>query len=84
MDPLTLVTDISTRPSSGSSPPTTKGHRVQVEDGTGQAVGIPFTAEQVERLTGREPMQPAGAALLQLARQHREALLDGPGDALSA
>ncbi|MGA5823342.1 hypothetical protein ACPC54_36445 [Kitasatospora sp. NPDC094028] len=30
---------------------------------------------QVERLTGREPMQPAGAALLQLAWQHREVLL---------
>jgi hypothetical protein len=26
--------------------------------------GVPFTAEMVDRLTGREPMQPAGAAVL--------------------
>lgn len=35
----------------------------------------PFTAEVVERLTGQEPMQPAGAALLRLAWSHREAIL---------
>ncbi|WP_189923047.1 hypothetical protein [Kitasatospora xanthocidica] len=50
-----------------------------MEDSTGQAVGIPFTAEQVERLTMREPMQPAGAALLQLAWQHRDVLLNMGG-----
>ncbi|WP_037973435.1 hypothetical protein [Streptomyces sp. NRRL WC-3742] len=87
MDPLTLVTDMLTVAVFDAElfdatfewivSTNDEGHRVQLEDGTGQAVGIPFTAEQVERLTGREPMQPAGAALLQLAWQHREVLLDG-------
>lgn len=37
--------------------------------------GIPFTADVVRRFTGREPMQPAGAAVLELAWQHRKRLL---------
>lgn len=36
---------------------------------------VPFTADQVERYAGREPTQAAGAALLRLAWQHRDALL---------
>lgn len=53
-----------------------EGHRVvDAEDATGRSVGIPFRADHVERLTEREHMQPAGAALLRLAWQHRGALL---------
>jgi hypothetical protein len=37
--------------------------------------GIPFTADVVRRFSGREPMQPAGAAVLELAWQHRKWLL---------
>jgi hypothetical protein len=38
-------------------------------------VGLEFTAGSVQRFTGTEAMQPAGAAVLALAWQHREALL---------
>jgi len=42
----------------------------------GGPAGIPFTAGTVARLTdGREPFQAAGAALLQLAWEHRKHLL---------
>jgi hypothetical protein len=37
--------------------------------------GIPFTAATVDRFTCGEPMQPAGAAVLELAWQHRKHLL---------
>ena len=40
-------------------------------------VGLEFTAESVQRFTAAEAMQPAGAAVLALAWQHREALLNG-------
>ena len=39
--------------------------------------GLAFTAETVGRLTTREPMQAAGAALLRLAWRHRAVLLPG-------
>ena len=40
--------------------------------------GLPFTAEVVARFAGgAEPMQPAGAAALELAWRHRACLLDG-------
>jgi hypothetical protein len=42
----------------------------------GRAEGIPFTEDTVARLVGgAEPMQASGAALLQLAWQHRRHLL---------
>ena len=40
-------------------------------------VGLEFTAESVEQFARVEAMQPAGAALLSLAWQHREVLLNG-------
>jgi hypothetical protein len=55
-----------------------EGHRVEFEDGTGRAAGLPLRADQVARLTRDEPMQAAGAALLGLAWAHRETLLAGP------
>lgn len=55
-----------------------EGHRVEFEDGTGRAAGLPLRADQVARLTRDEPMQVAGAALLGLAWAHRETLLAEP------
>ena len=55
-----------------------EGHRVEFEDGTGRAAGLPLRAGQVDRLTRDEPMQVAGAALLRLAWAHRETLLAEP------
>lgn len=40
-------------------------------------IGLEFTAASVERFTRTEAMQPAGAALLSLAWQHRGVLLNG-------
>jgi hypothetical protein len=43
---------------------------------TGGPAGIPFTAETIARLTGgREPLQASGAAVLNLAWEHRARLL---------
>lgn len=39
--------------------------------------GVPFVAEEVERLTTREPMQAAGTAVLASAWDHRAKLLSG-------
>ncbi|HLJ98431.1 MAG TPA: hypothetical protein VKU39_00835, partial [Streptosporangiaceae bacterium] len=36
---------------------------------------LAFDEETVERFAGREPVQPAGAALLRLAWAHRDVLL---------
>jgi len=41
----------------------------------GREAGIEFSAANVERFTSAEAMQPAGAALLRLAWQHRGVLL---------
>ncbi|MFD7828202.1 XRE family transcriptional regulator [Kitasatospora sp. NPDC059803] len=85
MDPLTFVTDMLTVAVFDAElfddtfrrivSTNDEGHRVGLEDATGRSAGIPFTAEQVDRLTDAEPMQPAGAALLRLAWRHRKALL---------
>ena len=37
---------------------------------------VPFTADEVDRYTGHEPTQAAGAAVLRLAWHHRGTLLD--------
>ncbi|MQS11201.1 transcriptional regulator [Streptomyces kaniharaensis] len=88
MDPLTFVTDLLTVAVFDADlfdetfqrivSTNDEGRLVGLEDATGRSVGIPFTADQVDRLTGTEPMQPAGAALLRLAWQHRKALLQFP------
>jgi hypothetical protein len=44
---------------------------------TGAAVGVPFKAPNIERFASVEPMQPAGAALLRIAWEHRDVLLAG-------
>ncbi|MEY9843058.1 hypothetical protein ABH940_000106 [Streptacidiphilus sp. BW17] len=85
MDPLTYVTDMLTVAVFDADlfdqtfrrlvTTNDEGHRVELEDGTGRASGIPFRADHVMRLTHDEPMQPAGAALLHLAWKHRAQLL---------
>ena len=81
-DPLTLATDVLTvavldGPAFdallGAMVATNAEGRVVTEGGT---ASIPFTAATVARFTGDgEPMQPAGAAVLGLAWQHRRRLL---------
>ncbi|HWG12429.1 MAG TPA: hypothetical protein VG268_04065 [Streptosporangiaceae bacterium] len=51
-----------------------EGYLISGHDG--HDVGLEFTAASVERFTGTEAMQPAGAAVLALAWQHRDILLD--------
>lgn len=52
-----------------------EGQVIRRADSDPSSFGIPFTEDSVRRFTEREPMQPAGSALLQLAWQHRTALL---------
>ncbi|MFJ9694745.1 hypothetical protein [Kitasatospora sp. NPDC101183] len=85
MDPLTYVTDLLTVAVFDADlfdatfrllvTTNDEGHRVALDDATGRSAGIPFTAAHVDRFTTAEPMQPAGAALLRLAWQHRDTLL---------
>jgi len=52
--------------------------RLMTDDGAaGAAVGVPFKAPNIERFAAAEPMQPAGAALLRIAWEHRDVLLAG-------
>jgi hypothetical protein len=82
VDPLTLATDLLTVAVFDSAVfdrlfrdlvTANEEGRVVTENGS---AAIPFTAATVARFTGgAEPMQTAGAALLRLAWQHRQALL---------
>ncbi|MDR0344529.1 MAG: hypothetical protein LBI49_15720, partial [Nocardiopsaceae bacterium] len=81
-DPLTLATDVLTvavldghtfDALLGGMVAANAEGRVVTEGGT---AAIPFTAATVARFTGDgEPVQPAGAAVLRLAWQHRRRLL---------
>ena len=51
-----------------------EGRVVTDPAGHGAAVGLPFTPPVIERFTRDEPMQAAGAALLELAWRHRTRL----------
>jgi hypothetical protein len=85
-DPLTLATDMLTvavfdadlfdATFAGLVRANAEGHIV-APDGGGAAVGVAFGAPDIERFTAAEPMQPAGAALLRIAWDHRDVLLDG-------
>lgn len=84
VDPLTLATDLLTvvvvdapvfdRLFAGLVSGNSEGELAVTADGR---AGHPFTADEVQRLAQREPMQAAGAALLSLAWSHRSVLL-GP------
>jgi transcriptional regulator with XRE-family HTH domain len=52
-----------------------EGLTVVAARGQRAAEGVPFTAQNVERLLTREPMAPPGAACLALAWRHRKTLL---------
>jgi hypothetical protein len=54
-----------------------EGRLVTGDGAAGAAVGVPFKAPNIERFTTAEPMQPAGAALLRSAWEHRDLLLAG-------
>ena len=85
-DPLTLATDMLTvavfdadlfdATFAGLVGANAEGHIV-APDAAGAAVGVAFKAPKIERFTVDEPMQPAGAALLRIAWEHRDVLLAG-------
>jgi hypothetical protein len=85
-DPLTLATDLLTvavfdaglfdATFAGLVRANAEGHIVG-PDGAGAAAGVAFKAPNIERFTAAEPMQPAGAALLRIAWEHRDVLLAG-------
>ena len=52
-----------------------EGRIVTGDGAAGAAAGVVFGAGNIERFAATEPMQPAGAALLRTAWQHRDALL---------
>jgi hypothetical protein len=84
-DPLTLVTDLLTvivfdaglfdAALGGLVRRNDEGRMVTGPGPPGGAAGVAFSASSVERFTTAEAMQPAGAALLRLAWQHRKVLL---------
>ena len=85
-DPLTLVTDLLTvlvfdaglfdAALGGLVRHNDEGRIVTGPGPAGGAAGVPFSASSVERFTTAGAMQPAGAALLRLAWQHRKVLLN--------
>jgi len=85
VDPLTLVTDILMvcvfddevfdAIFEGLVTTNAEGDIVGDDGGVPAVAGVPFTQQAVERFSTTKPMQPAGAALLQLAWQHRATLL---------
>jgi hypothetical protein len=78
VDPLTLATDLLTAVVI-DAPVFDELFGAMVSNNAEGRIrpGLPFTAETISRLTTREPMQAAGAALLRLAWRHREVLLPG-------
>lgn len=82
MDPLSLVTDILTVAVFDADVFDAAFPAVVAGNAEGRLItdqdqaGFAFTEENVAKLAdGAEPMQAAGAAVLQLAWQHRGALL---------
>jgi hypothetical protein len=87
VDPLTFAADILTvavfdsdvfdRLFAGLVAANAEGHVIGPGAAAAPGVpGVPFTGEAIRRLAdGSEPMQAAGAAVLQLAWQHRRSLL---------
>jgi len=82
VDPLTMVADILTVAVFDSEIFDTIFEHLVAFNAEGrvisgpEAIGVPFTNEAILKFTDKaEPMQPAGAALLKLAWQHRRRLL---------
>jgi hypothetical protein len=85
VDPLTLAVDVLTvavfdseffdATFDGLVGANAEGHIIASQGAAGTP-GVPFTSEVVDRFGGgAEPMQAAGAAVLQLAWRHRASLL---------
>ena len=85
MDPLSLVTDILVAAVFDQPvfdelfqhlvETNAEGDIVGVATSSAGTVGIPFTQAAVDHFTGTQPMQAAGAALLDLAWRHRATLV---------
>ncbi|WP_182904505.1 transcriptional regulator [Microbispora sp. H13382] len=76
VDPLTFATDFLTVTVLEAETFDAVFGEVAASNSEGQVVGrVPFDAETVRRYVRDEPMQAAGAAVLELAWRHREALL---------
>ncbi|MEU0884649.1 hypothetical protein ABZ345_39170 [Lentzea sp. NPDC005914] len=77
VDPLTFATDMLTvAVIEAGRFDSLFGDLVSHNDEGRVLEGLPFTAATVERFVHHEPTQAAGAALLSLAWQHRESLLN--------
>ncbi len=84
VDPLTLATDllcvvvieadVFDRIFGGLVSGNDEGVLAGSDDGRS---GVPFVADEIERLKAHKPMQAAGAAVLAAAWAHRAILLDG-------
>jgi hypothetical protein len=78
VDPLTLATDLLTAVVIDAPAFDELFGAMVASNAEGRVrPGLAFTAETVGRLTTREPVQAAGAALLRLAWRHRRRLLPG-------
>ena len=87
VDPLTLAADMMSvavldaglfdATFAGLVQANDEGRLVTSDGAAGAAVGVPFKAPNIERFATAEPMQPAGAALLRIAWEHRDVLLAG-------
>ncbi|WP_432931857.1 hypothetical protein ACQPZZ_12880 [Microbispora sp. CA-135349] len=76
VDPLTFATDFLTVTVLEAETFDAVFGEVAASNSEGQVVGrVPFDAGTVRRYVRHEPMQAAGAAVLDLAWRHREALL---------
>jgi hypothetical protein len=82
VDPLTLVADILTVAVFDGDSFDSAFRRLIADNAEGRVIsgpdgsGVPFTSEAIAKFAyGTEPMQPAGAALLKLAWEHRAQLL---------
>lgn len=85
VDPLTFATDLLTvtvfdaelfdELFDGLVAGNAEGRLVTHNAGAASSFGFPFTRDEVDRLSHREPMQAAGAALLQLAWRDRRIVL---------
>ena len=85
IDPLTLVADMLTvavfdaplfdRTFTGLVAANDEGHFLTDGRPDGSTIGFPFNSATIERFADAEPIQPAGAALLRTAWQHRVQLL---------
>ncbi len=87
VDPLTLAADLLSvavfdpdlfdATFTGLVTANPEGRIVTGHDGARATGGVAFNPVNIERYADGEPMQPAGAALLRLAWQHRDTLLAG-------